>query len=157
MRSGNSPQLACWSILAFGFQFYNHRHHSRWEDYDLVKTKKKGPRNARGASKRVRSSDPCVISTVLCLLSYTCIWVLCRKAPEREFVFVHSEDTRIKTHRAYLVNLYTAPSVRLALHSASLNFIMPIRIYEINADLRHTNCLIFAHVRPVRRHGLSIE
>ena len=25
------------------------------------------------------------------------------------------------------------------------------------ADLRHTNCLIFAHIRPVRRHGLSIE
>ena len=33
MRSGNSPQLACWSILAFGFQCYNHRHHSRWEDF----------------------------------------------------------------------------------------------------------------------------
>ena len=33
MRPGNSPQLACWSILAFGFQFYNHRHHSRWEDF----------------------------------------------------------------------------------------------------------------------------
>ena len=25
------------------------------------------------------------------------------------------------------------------------------------ADLRHTNCLIFAHIQPVRRHGLSIE
>ena len=25
------------------------------------------------------------------------------------------------------------------------------------ADLRHTNCLIFAHIRPVRRHGLSHE
>ena len=30
-------------------------------------------------------------------------------------------------------------------------------IYEINADLRLTNCLIFVHIRPVRRHGLSIE
>ena len=27
--------------------------------------------------------------------------------------------------------------------------------FQIYADLRHTNCLIFAHIRPVRRHGLS--
>ena len=33
------------------------------------------------------------------------------EAPEREFVFVHSEDTRIKAHRAYLFCLYTAHSV----------------------------------------------
>jgi hypothetical protein len=32
------------------------------------------------------------------------------------------------------------------------------RLYLLTyADLRHTNCLIFAHIRPVRRHGLSIE
>ena len=32
-----------------------------------------------------------------------------------------------------------------------------LRIYLTYADLRLTNCLIFAHIRPVRRHGLSIE
>lgn len=79
--------------------------------YDPIYIEKKGRASRDGVSKRARSSDPCVISTVLYLLSYTYIWVLCREAPEREFVFVHSEDTRIKAHRAYLFYLYTAHSV----------------------------------------------
>ena len=33
------------------------------------------------------------------------------------------KGSRIKAHRVYLVNLYTVPSVRFALHSISLNFI----------------------------------
>ena len=46
--------------------------------------------------------------TNLATLTYRCFVA---EAPEREFVFVHSEDTRIKAHRAYLFCLYTAHSV----------------------------------------------
>ena len=46
--------------------------------------------------------------TNLATLTYGCFVA---EAPEREFVFVHSEDTRIKAHRAYLFCLYTAHSV----------------------------------------------
>lgn len=64
-----------------------------------------------GANDRTRTCDHTIISRGLYQLSYACIWVLCREAPEREFVFVHSEDTRIKAHRAYRFYLYTAPRV----------------------------------------------
>ena len=37
----------------------------------------------------------------------------------------------------------------------SINLQSPKIILTKSTDLRHTNCLIFAHIRPVRRHGLS--
>ena len=36
MRPGNSPQLACWSILAFGFKCYNHRHQLQVGRFNVV-------------------------------------------------------------------------------------------------------------------------
>ena len=156
MRPGNSPQLACWSILAFGFQCYNHRHHSRWEDLAAHCAMVEGP----GLEPRLCDYQSQVLADYT-IPPYNGAFKLPTQAPSAGCKFLPLSNlpkgTRIKAHRAYLVNLYTAPSVRLALHSASLNFIVPICIYEINADLRLTNCLIFVHIRPVRRHGLSIE
>ena len=163
MRSGNSPQLACWSILAFGFGCYNHTHQLQVGKITTwLKPRRKVRAVRDGASKRARSSDPCVISTVLCLLSYTCIYgafKLPTQAPSagtqvftfiqlaKVFALCFSNFTRQFVYRVR--RSVGAPFDFAELHCAYLC------IYEINADLRLTNCLIFAHIRPVRRHGLS--
>ena len=79
MRSGNSPQLACWSILAFGFQCYNHRHHSRWED--LGRAVRDGTKGGTRTHEISKLSVWCLAN--LATFVYMVLFICPRKHPAR--------------------------------------------------------------------------
>ena len=133
--------------------------------YDLVKTKKKGV--AQCAMVQTTGFGPVttrlsvVYSTNWATLAYMVLFICPRKHPARVCKF-YLYPTCQKVLALRLIELTWSiyiPYPASGRHSVQLlRTSLHLFMYLwINADLRLTNCLIFAHIRPVRRHGLSIE
>ena len=148
MRSGNSPQLACWSILAFGFQYYNHRHHSRWEDLAAHCAMVEGP----GLEPRLCDYQSQVLADYT-IPPYNGAFKLPTQAPSagtQVFTFIQLAKVFALSISNFTCSIYI-PYPASGRRSIQLlrTSTRHLCIYLTYADLRLTNCLIFAHIRPL--------
>ena len=156
--------LACRRILAFGLRCYNHKHQLQVGRYTTRYNREERSascvRAGRKAGTRTRIMRLSVARTdqLYYLSIWWCFFICPRKHQTRVCKF-YLYPTYQKVLALRLIELTCSiyiPYPAFGRYSIQLLRTSSYLLYLLTyADLRHTNCLIFAHIRPVRRHGLS--